>query len=81
MSTNLGMMDRALRAVIGLYLIAFATKFGFPATGFNHFGWLGILPLATAVLGYSPVYHLLGFSTAPREPREPSVKRWHLPIR
>jgi hypothetical protein len=63
MSVNVGTIDRALRVVIGLALIAFAIPLGFPDTGWNWIGWIGILPLATALVGSCPAYSVLGFST------------------
>ena len=64
MPLNVGTMDRALRTVIGLYLLAFATGFGFSSSGVSWIGWIGIVPLATAVMGFCPLYRLFGVSTA-----------------
>jgi hypothetical protein len=63
MSVNVGTIDRVLRVVIGLALIAFAIPLGFPDTGWNWIGWIGVLPLATALVGSCPAYSVLGFST------------------
>jgi hypothetical protein len=63
MSVNVGTIDRALRVVIGLGLIAFAIPLGFPDTGWNWIGWIGVVPLATAIVGNCPGYSVLGFST------------------
>ena len=41
MVTNVGTIDRALRIVIGLMLIAYALKLGLPNTGWNWVGWIG----------------------------------------
>jgi hypothetical protein len=38
-----------------------------PATGYNWLGWIGVVPLATALLGWCPAYTLLGVSTCPVE--------------
>lgn len=60
MKTNVGGIDRILRIVIGLLLIALA------ATGtVGMWGWIGVVPLATAALGFCPLYTLLGFSSCP----------------
>lgn len=60
MKTNVGGIDRILRIVLGLVLIALA------ATGtVGLWGWIGIVPLATAALGFCPLYTVLGFSTCP----------------
>jgi hypothetical protein len=65
MSSNLGTIDRIVRLVIGIALIAFAIPVGFPDTGWNALGWIGVVPLVTAILGYCPAYALLGLSTCP----------------
>lgn len=64
MTRNVGTIDKALRIVAGLALIAFAVT-GLPATGYNWLGWIGVVPLATAFLGWCPAYTLLGLSTCP----------------
>ena len=46
MSVNVGTIDRVLRVVIGLALIAFAIPLGFPDTGWNWIGWIGVVPLS-----------------------------------
>ena len=54
MTKNVGGIDRLLRSVIGLTLIALA------ATGtVGWWGWLGVLPLITAAVGWCPPYSLL----------------------
>jgi Protein of unknown function (DUF2892) len=63
MSVNVGTIDRALRVVIGLALIAFAIPLGFPDTGWNWIGWIGVVPILTAIVGTCPAYSLLNFST------------------
>jgi Protein of unknown function (DUF2892) len=60
MKTNVGNVDRILRVVLGLVLIALA------ATGtIGVWGWIGVVPLATAAFGFCPLYTVLGFSTCP----------------
>jgi hypothetical protein len=63
MTPNVGPLDRAIRIAIGALLVAFAIPFGFPDTGWNWVGWIGIVPIITAVLGYCPAYSALGFSS------------------
>ena len=61
--TNEGTLDRALRIILGLALIA-----GFFLNGGGTWSWLyliGIVPLATGLLGSCPVYSILGISTCP----------------
>jgi Protein of unknown function (DUF2892) len=64
MSVNVGTIDRALRVMIGLALIAFAIPLGFPDTGWNWIGWIGVVPILTAFVGTCPAYSLLGLSTS-----------------
>jgi hypothetical protein len=66
MATNVGIIDRALRIVVGLALIAYALKLGLPNTGWNWAGWIGVVPLFTALVGNCPLYSLLGVSTCSR---------------
>lgn len=63
MTVNVGTFDRILRAVAGFALIAFALGYIAPGTGWNWVGWVGVIPLATAVFGTCPAYSLLGLST------------------
>ncbi len=58
MKANVGGIDRGLRIVVGLVLIALA------ATGtVGWWGWLGVLPLATGLIGWCPPYAIFGFNT------------------
>ena len=60
MKSNVGGIDRTLRIVAGLVLIALA------ATGaVGWWGWLGVVPLFTGVFRFCPAYPLLGISTCP----------------
>ena len=60
MKTNEGTIDRALRIIAGLALIALA------ATGtVGVWGWIGLVPLATGLIGWCPAYTLLGINTCP----------------
>lgn len=59
---NVGGLDRLLRIVIGLVLIALV--FVGPKTPW---GWIGIIPLATGFLRTCPLYSMIGASTCPRE--------------
>lgn len=58
MKANIGTVDRSLRVAAGLVLI------GLAATGMvGWWGWLGVVPLATAAIGWCPAYTLLGVSS------------------
>jgi hypothetical protein len=56
-------MDRIARVLLGLVLLAFALKLGFPATGWNWLGWIGVVPILTAVVRFCPAYSLIGIRT------------------
>ena len=58
MKQNVGSIDRAIRAIVGLGLISLV--FVGPQTVW---GWIGVVPLATAIIGWCPPYSLLGIST------------------
>lgn len=60
MQTNVGGIDRIVRAVIGLALIALTW-----AGTIGPWGWIGVVPLLTAALGFCPLYTMLGFSSCP----------------
>jgi len=59
---NVGTIDRGVRAVVGIALIAMV--FVGPQTPW---GWLGVIPLATAIIGWCPPYSLLGFNTRAKD--------------
>jgi len=63
MSANVGTIDRIARVVLGLALIAFALGYIAPGTGWNWVGWIGVLPILTALFSSCPAYSLLGIST------------------
>ena len=63
MTMNLGSIDRLIRLILGGLLIAFALRFGFPNTGWNWVGWIGGVPIVTAVFGTCPLYSFLHCST------------------
>jgi sulfite exporter TauE/SafE len=63
MSVNVGTLDRIARIVIGLVLIAFALGYIAPGTGWNWVGWIGLVPIVTALFGFCPAYRLFGMST------------------
>lgn len=58
MKVNMGSIDRALRVIVGLALIAIV--FVGPQTPW---GWLGVIPLATALMGSCPAYSIFGIKT------------------
>jgi hypothetical protein len=66
MSHNTNPLDRGIRIVLGLVLLSLYA-FG-PKTAW---GLLGLVPLITGVIGFCPLYRVLGLSTCstPRTPR------------
>lgn len=58
MTTNIGTIDRVLRILVGLGLISMV--FVGPQAAW---GWIGVIPLATALIGWCPAYSLLGIKT------------------
>jgi hypothetical protein len=57
MKTNMGGIDRGIRAVAGVALIAWALLGG-PV-----WAWIGVVPLATSAIGWCPAYVPFGIST------------------
>ena len=62
MTQNVGGIDRILRIIVGLGLLSLV--FIGPQTPW---GWLGLIPLGTALVGWCPPYALLGIRTCPRK--------------
>ncbi|MEW2914231.1 DUF2892 domain-containing protein [Leisingera sp. JC11] len=60
MPRNEGTLDRALRILLGLILLSLV--FIGPQT---LWGLIGLVPLATGLVGYCPLYQLIGLSTCP----------------
>ena len=58
MVNNVGTLDRVARFVLGAVLIGLAL-FG-PQTPW---GWLGVIPLATSLVGSCPAYAIFGMRT------------------
>jgi uncharacterized membrane protein YfcA len=58
MTNNVGGIDRSLRIIVGLGLIAAAV------TGtIGVWGYVGVVPLLTGLIGWCPPYAILGFNT------------------
>ena len=58
MSCNVGGIDRALRIIVGIVLIGLAAteKIGW-------WGYIGVVPLATGLIGWCPAYLPFGIKT------------------
>jgi hypothetical protein len=58
MKSNEHIIDRTLRVIVGLVLI------GLAATGnVGVWGWIGVIPLITGLIGFCPAYAIVGMST------------------
>lgn len=57
---NEGTIDRAVRIVLGLGLLSLT--FVGPQ---SPLGFIGLVPLATGLVGFCPLYKLVGLSTCP----------------
>ena len=62
MTTNIGNADRLLRIVVGALLIAWALGF-LPGLGANAWGWIGLIPLATAMVGFAFAIPVIGHAS------------------
>ena len=63
MTRNEGNADRAVLAVAGIALIGLTL-----AGTIGPWGWIGIVPLATAAIGWCPLYSVLGMNTCGVKP-------------
>lgn len=64
MTTNIGGLDRVLRIVAGVVLLVLG------AVGpLGWWGLVGLVPLGTALIGFCPVYPILGINTCPAKKR------------
>lgn len=64
MKANVGGIDRALRVLAGIGLLALVFILEGNA---RWLGLVGLVPLATGLFGFCPVYTLFGLSTCPLE--------------
>ncbi len=58
MERNESGVDRLIRLVVGVVLLALV--FVGPKTPW---GWIGVIPLATALVGHCPLYRAFGIGT------------------
>ncbi|NTU57574.1 MAG: DUF2892 domain-containing protein [Chlorobiaceae bacterium] len=57
MTKNMGQKDRAVRAIFGVLLLMYGLIFQ------NLIGVVGLVPLVTAIIGYCPLYSILGVTS------------------
>lgn len=62
MTQNVGGLDKIARILAGVVLIAL-TLMGVIGV----WGWIGVVPLATGLMGWCPLYPIVGLSTCPRK--------------
>jgi len=68
MTKNVGTIDKVLRIVVGLAIIAYGVF------SQSLVGIIGIVPLGTALIGWCPLYPILGISTCSKnEENEPAI--------
>lgn len=60
---NQAPLDRVFRIVLGLALLALTLR----GSGF-FWGFIGVVPLLTGIVGSCPAYTLFGISTCPYKP-------------
>jgi hypothetical protein len=63
MKANVGGIDRGLRVLAGIGLLAF---FALGESGARYIGLVGIVPLLTGLFRFCPLYGILGVNTCPR---------------
>ncbi len=59
-STNLGSIDRLIRIFVGALLIGLTL-----AGTIGAWGWVGVIPLVTGLIGSCPLYKIFGLSSCP----------------
>ncbi len=62
MKANVGNLDRVLRILAGVVLIALTL-----AGSIGPWGWLGVVPILTGLFRFCPAYTLLGIRTCPAD--------------
>lgn len=66
-TTNEGGLDRAIRLLAGIVLLALF--FMYPQASWRYWTLIGIIPLATGLVGWCPLYSVFGLSTCPAKGR------------
>ncbi|OOZ39302.1 hypothetical protein BOW53_12130 [Solemya pervernicosa gill symbiont] len=60
MKMNVGSLDKVARLAIGIILIALAMS-----GTIGIWGWIGVVPIITALVGWCPFYHIVGINSCP----------------
>jgi hypothetical protein len=59
---NVGTVDRGLRIIVGLAILGAAVGL-YGVNNTTSWGWIGIIPLLSGLMGWCPAYRLLGIKT------------------
>ena len=62
MKTNVGSVDKIVRVVVGIGLLSL---FFILEGSMKFLGLIGIVPIATALMGWCPLYSVIGVNTCP----------------
>jgi len=62
MKTNVGSADKIVRIVVGIGLLSL---FFILEGSMKFLGLIGIVPIATALMGWCPLYSVIGVNTCP----------------
>jgi len=67
MIKNMGTIDKTIRIILGIALVAWAV---IGNNQYSWIGWLGVIPLATVMLGTCPLYTVFGIKTCSTQNHE-----------
>jgi multidrug transporter EmrE-like cation transporter len=70
MNRNIGTVDRVLRIIVGLALLAFALGYIAPGSAYAWLGWIGVMPILTAIFSFCPAYTLFRMNTCGIAPKK-----------
>lgn len=68
MTCNVGGIERPIRIVVGIALLAIGAFAGLPPVGMGIAMVVGAVALVTGAIGYCPAWALLGLNTCPTGP-------------
>src|SRR5574341_1257144 len=68
MTCNVGNIERAIRIALGVALVAAGYFAELPTAGAMGAYFVGVIALATGVVGFCPAWKLLGINTCPTNP-------------
>ena len=64
MKRNVGTTEKWVRIIVGIVILSLLI---FIPSGWRWLGLIGLIPLITGIIGYCPMYALLGISTYKEE--------------